>query len=198
MQAAASLTQQLRAYSAGDRNMAEAILLEVFPKLHQIAASHLQNERYCAPVSPTELINDVWVRHLHKGGWSIESRQHFYSIAGQAMRRVLVDYARSRLALKRGGFDEPLSLDVAAYAEPVDTERAEQVVEIGLLMEKLALAHPKSARIVDLHYFAGFSLEEIAQITGLSPRQIRHLWTKGRDWLRDRMTEPADRARSAP
>lgn len=61
-------------------------------------------------------------------------------------------------------------------------------------MEKLAAAHPESSRIVDLHYFAGFSFEEIAQITAMSPRRIRHLWVKGRDWLRDRMTPRADRA----
>lgn len=175
--------------------MAEAILREVFPKLRQIAARHLKKEHSPAPVSPTELINEVWLRHLHKGGWQIENRQHFYAIAGCAMRRVLVEFARNRLALKRGGRQETLALDGGEAAEPVDAERAEQIVEIGLLMEKLALDHPESSRIVDLHYFAGFTFDEIAQITGMSPRRIRHLWVKGRDWLRDRMTPPADRAR---
>lgn len=193
MEGAGLLTEQLRAFSAGDRNMAEAILREVFPKLHQIAARHLRKERYVAPVSPTELINEVWLRHLHRGGWRIENREHFYFIAGCAMRQVLVDYARKRLALKRGGPEGSLATGNPA-PEPVDPECAEQIIEIGLLMEKLSRAHPKSARIVDLHYFAGFSFEEIAQISGLSQRQIRHLWVKGRDWLRDRMTPPADRA----
>lgn len=110
MQAAGLLTEQLRAFSAGDRSVAEAILREVFPKLRQIAARHLQKERSPAPVSPTELINEVWLRHLHKGGWRIESREHFYAIAGCAMRRVLVEFARNRLALKRGGRQETLAL----------------------------------------------------------------------------------------
>jgi RNA polymerase sigma-70 factor, ECF subfamily len=195
MQAAGLLTKQLRAFSAGDRNMAEAILREVLPKLHQIAARHLQKERRPAPVSPTELINEVWLRHLHKGGWRVENREHFYAIAGCAMRRVLVEFARNRLALKRGGRRENVALDEGAVAEIVDAESAGQIVEIGLLMEKLALAHPESSRIVDLHYFAGFSFDEIAPITGMSPRRIRHLWVKGRDWLRDRMTPRADHAR---
>lgn len=195
MQAAGLLTQQLRAFSAGDRNVAEAILREVFPKLRQIAARHLQKERAPAPVSPTELINEVWLRHLHKGGWRVENRQHFYAIAACAMRRVLVELARNRLARKRGGHYETLALDGPSAAEPADAQSAAQIVEIGLLMDKLALAHPESARIVDLHYFAGFSFEEIVPITGLTPRQIRHLWVKGRDWLRDRMTPRADRAR---
>jgi RNA polymerase sigma factor (TIGR02999 family) len=185
MGATASLTEQLQAFSAGDRTVAEALLREILPKLHQIAVRHLQQERYLAPVSPTELINEVWLRHMHKGGWQIRDREHFYAIAGCAMRRVLVDFARSRLALKRGAAAMAASLEESR--EPVDTGSAEQIVEIGLLMEKLGQKHPASMRIVDLHYFAGFSFEEIAEITGLSPRQVRHQWNKGRDWLKDRM-----------
>ena len=186
MAAAASLTEQLQAFSAGDRAVAESVLREILPKLHQIAVRHLQKERYLAPVSPTELINEVWLRHMHKGGWQIRDREHFYAIAGCAMRQVLVDFARSRLALKRGAAERAAVFD-ETVPEPVDTGSAEQIVEIGLLMEKLGRKHPASVRIVDLHYFAGFSFEEIAEITGLSPRQVRHLWNKGRDWLKDRM-----------
>jgi RNA polymerase sigma-70 factor, ECF subfamily len=194
MEVPVSLTEQLQAFSAGDRKAAEAVLREILPKLHELAVRHLRKERYVAPVSPTELINEVWLRHIHKGGWNIQNREHFYAIAGRAMRRVLVDFARSRLALKRGGMDPAGPLDAA---EPVDTQNAEQIVEIGLLMEKLAKSQPKTSRIVDLHYFAGFSFEEIAEITGLSQRQIRHLWAKGRDWLKGRMTPLPDRALAA-
>jgi RNA polymerase sigma-70 factor (ECF subfamily) len=196
MQAAGSLTAQLQAFSAGDREAAEAILREILPKLHQLAVRHLQRERYLAPVSPTELINEVWLRHMHKGGWQVRNREHFYAIAGCAMRRVLVDFARDRLALKRGAMQGTVMLD-ASVAGPVDTQSAEQIVEIGLLMEKLGKAQPKTLRVVDLHYFAGFSFDEIAEITGLSARQVRHIWAKGRDWLKDRMTPGSDRGRLA-
>lgn len=187
MQSTGSLTEQLQAFSAGDRETAEAVLREILPKLHQLAVRHLRKERYVAPVSPTELINEVWLRHMHKGGWQIRNREHFYAIAGRAMRRVLVDFARHRLALKRGAPAAAFPDDLEA-AGPVETESAEQIVEIGLLMEKLGEAQPKTLHIVDLHYFAGFTFEEIAEITGLSQRQVRHLWNKGRDWLKDRMT----------
>ena len=193
MAAALTLTEQLRAFSAGDREAAETVLREILPKLHQIAVRHLRNERYMAPVSPTELINEVWLRHIHKGGWQIRNREHFYGIAGCAMRRVLVDYARSRLALKRGASNGAIFVDHSAAAETPDTQNAEQIVEIGLLMEKLGQSQPKTLLVVDLHYFAGFSFEEIAEITGFSPRQVRHLWVKGRDWLKDRMRPPSDR-----
>ena len=197
MDPAISLTEQLQAFSRGDREMAEAILREVLPKLHQLAVRHLRRERYLAPVSPTELINEVWLRHMHKGGWHIRSRDHFYAIAGCAMRRVLVDFARTRLALKRGAFDVPVLLDQAADEQP-DPASASQIVEIGLLMEKMGKARPEAVQVVDMHYFAGFSLEEISEITGLSLRQVRHRWEKGRDWLKDHMMPRKDRAQSVP
>jgi RNA polymerase sigma factor (TIGR02999 family) len=157
---------------------------------------HVRRERYIAPVSPTELIHEVWLRHMHKGGWRIKNREHFYAIAGCAMRRVLVDFARSRMALKRGAFDSPVPLDEAAASERPDPAGASQIVEIGLLMEQMAIAHPEAVQVVDMHYFAGFSLEEIAEITGLSLRQVRHRWEKGRDWLKNSLMPRKDRAQS--
>jgi RNA polymerase sigma factor (TIGR02999 family) len=198
MHPAISLTEQLQAFSGGDREMAEAILREILPKLHQLAVRHLRKERYLAPVSPTELINEVWLRHMHKGGWHIKSRDHFYAIAGCAMRRVLVDFARTRLALKRGAFDPPVLLDETAADDHPDPASASQIVEIGLLMEKMGKARPDAVQVVDMHYFAGFSLEEISEITGLSVRQVRHRWEKGRDWLKDQMMPRKGGARSVP
>ena len=96
-----SLTELLQRYSKGDREVAEVVLREVLPKLHQIAIRELRRERYVAPLSPTELINEVWLRSLRKGGWQVNSRDHFYAIASVAMRRVLVDFARNRLAQRR-------------------------------------------------------------------------------------------------
>ena len=193
MHPAISLTEQLQAFSRGDREMAEAILREILPKLHQSAVRHLRKERYLAPVSPTELINEVWLRHIHKGGWNIRNREHFYAIAGCAMRRVLVDFARSRLALKRGAAGLPIYLDEAAAAEQPDPAGASQIVEIGLLMEKMGQARPECVQVVDMHYFAGFSLEEISEVTGLSLRQVRHRWEKGRDWLKDELSPRKNR-----
>jgi len=190
-----SLTDQLRAFSAGDRNAAEAVLREILPKLHELAVRYVRKERYFAPVSPTELIQEVWLRHIHNGGWKIKDREHFYAIAGCAMRRVLVDLARNRLALKRGALEGAPPVNQSFAGEVAVMDKPEQIVEIGLLMERLGQAHPKSLPIVDMHYFAGFSFEEIAEIKGLTPRQVRHLWIKGRDWLKDRMA-PQDRAQS--
>jgi RNA polymerase sigma factor (TIGR02999 family) len=163
------------------------LLREVLPKLHQIAIRELRRERYVAPLSPTELINEVWLRSLRKGGWHINSRQHFYAIAALAMRRVLVDFARNRLAQRRGDGETPDSLEGNASLKATDSSDPESIVRIGLLMDQLEQANREAARVVDMHYFAGFTLEEIAKITGLTFRQVRHLWEKGRDWLKDRL-----------
>lgn len=182
-----SLTQQLQSFSGGDREMAEEVLREVLPKLHQIAVRELRRERYVAPLSPTELINEVWLRNLRKGGWQINSREHFYAIAAVAMRRVLIDFARNRMAQRRGDGEAPESLDAGAPLRSADKTNAESIVQVGLLMDQLERANPEAARVVDMHYFAGFTLQEIAQISGFTFRQVRHLWEKGRDWLKDRL-----------
>src|SRR5579862_9149467 len=167
-----SLTQQLQSYSGGDRAIAEAVLREVLPRLHQIAVRELRRERYVAPLSPTELINEVWLRNLRKGGWQINSREHFYAIAALAMRRVLIDFARNRLAQRRGDGETPDSLEADSSLGSSGKTDPESIVQIGMLMDQLERANPEAARVVDMHYFAGFTLEEIAQITGLTFRQV--------------------------
>lgn len=191
-----SLTERLRAFSAGDREAADAALREIYPKLRQIAALRVHKEGRQPPLTPTELINEVWLRHLRKGGWRIDSREDFYAIVSCAMRHVLVDLARGRLAQKRGGIDGSRPLE--PWDEPVDGSGAEQIVEIGLLMEKLGQVQPRLLPIVDMHYFGGFSFEEIAAITGLSERQVRHLWTKARNWLKNCLSHSSNRGRSGP
>lgn len=184
MDAEVSLTERLRSFSGGDRDIAEAVLRQVLPKLHQIAIRELRRERYVAPLSPTELIHEVWLRNLGKGGWQINGREHFYAIAALAMRRVLVDFARQRLAQRRDDGGKTTSLDENVSQLRGDSSDLESVVQIGMLMEQLEKFHPQAARAVDLHYFAGFTLQEIAEISGLSLKQARHLWEKGRDWLK--------------
>lgn len=167
--------------------MAEAVLREVLPKLHQIAARELRRERYFAPLSKTELIHEVWIRSLSKGGWKVTSRQHFYAIAALAMRRVLVDFARNRLTQRRGEGQVPESLDNFAMNRIAETSDLESMIRIGSLMDQLEKANLEAARVVDMHYFTGFTFEEIADVTELTVKQVRHRWKKGQDWLKDRL-----------
>src|SRR5450755_3636153 len=106
-----SLTERLNLFMQGNQSVVDALLREVMPKLHQIAVRELKRERYMAPLSKTELIHEVWLSTLSKGGWQIHDQGHFYALASLAMRRVLVDLARRRLAACRGGGEAVLPLD---------------------------------------------------------------------------------------
>ena len=178
------LTAQLRRCSAGDRDIAEAVLAEVLPELHKIAVQALRRERYIAPLDPTELINEVWIRNFSRSGWQVESRNHFFAIAAQAMRWVLVDNARHRLAQRRKDAQGAVSLDEVSGITLSTGAELDEIVRIGELMEKLEKHDRVAARIFDLHYFAGFSLDRIAELTGLTLRQVRSRWVKARDWLK--------------
>jgi RNA polymerase sigma factor (TIGR02999 family) len=179
-----SLTERLQLFMQGDSAVVEALLHEVLPKLHQIAIRELKRERYVAPLSKTELIHEVWLGSLSKGGWQIRDQGHFYALASLAMRRVLVDLARKRLAVRRGAGETTLSLDESGSLLGTSARDAQQIVEIGILMERLEAKDPDAARMVDMHYFSGFTLEEIASETGLTIRQVRSRWEKGLKWLK--------------
>jgi RNA polymerase sigma factor (TIGR02999 family) len=187
MHASLSLTERLRRYAAGDRNIADAVFREVRPRLREVAFALLQRERFNAPYCPSELINEAWLKSLRHGGWQIHDRGHFYAIAALVMRQVLGDAARNRLAQRRGGGKVVASLDDLPHNLHPATRNDEEVVAVDLLLAKLDKKAPELARVVDLHYCVGFSLEEIAEITGLTFRQVRHRWEKGRDWLKDRV-----------
>jgi RNA polymerase sigma factor (TIGR02999 family) len=180
----ASLTERLNLFMEGNNSVVDALLREVLPKLHEIAVRELKRERYMAPLSKTELIHEVWLSSLSKGGWRINDQGHFYALASLAMRRVLVDMARKRLAARRGAGETTLALDESPALLGPAVRDAQQIVEIGLLMERLEARHPDAARMVDMHYFSGFTLDEIAQETGLTVRQVRSRWEKGMKWLK--------------
>jgi RNA polymerase sigma factor (TIGR02999 family) len=177
-----TLTQRLRAYFEGDPGNVDALLREILPKLREVAARELHRERHQAPVSPTELIHEIWLRNLSKAGWTIRDRGHFYAIASLAMRRVLTDMARKRLTERRNG-EEPMPANASSLMNATERD-ARKIVEIGILMDRLDEAFPDSARVVDMHYFAGFTFKEIAETNNLTVRQVRLRWEKGIKWLK--------------
>jgi len=187
MAAQASVTERLRLFMAGDATCAEALVSELSPKLREIASGWLRRERYQAPLRPTELIQEFWVSSLASGGWRIENRDHFYALAGRVMRNRLVDLARRRLAERRGGQTGAISLDASSIRRGPSVQDASRIIEIGILMKQLESELPLSAKVVDLHYFAGFTLREIAEETGLTFKQVRGFWDDGHQWLRRKL-----------
>jgi len=169
--------------------VADALFREIWPTLHQLAVRQLSRERFVAPVSPTELINELWLRNLNRGGWKIASREHFYAIVAVAMRRVLIDLARQRLALIRGAGQIPLSVEDGHAATISSEHDLEQIVSIGVLMDRLQKKDPLRALIADMYYFAGYTFEEIAQTTGMTVRQISYRWNQTEKWLKKRLSD---------
>ncbi len=184
-----SLTAQLQRFSDGDREVAEDLARQILPELHRVAVRQLGKEFSMAPYTATELINEYWLRMLSKGGWKLESRAHFYAIAGLVMRRVLIDSARNRDARRRGNGLASYSLDDFRLHKHMSQDDS-SLIELGLLMEQLEKEHMEWARVADMHYFAGFTLEEIALQTGLSLKQVRYRWMKAQNWLKDRLSGP--------
>jgi RNA polymerase sigma factor (TIGR02999 family) len=180
----ASLTKRLQLFMQGDTATADALLREVLPKLRDIALRELRLERYVAPLCETELISELWVSHLSKGGWQIRDQGHFYALASLAMRRILIDLARKRLAIRRGAGETNLPLDESRVPLRSSMQDTLQIVEIGILMERLEARDSDAARMVDMHYFTGFTLEEIARETGLTLKQVRSRWERGMKWLK--------------
>jgi len=179
-----SLTKRLREYFGGNAENIDALLREVLPKLRQIAARELQREQIYAPVSPTELIHEIWLRNLSRASWTIRDQGHFYAIASLAMRRVLTDMARKRLADRRKGEETSLSTKEFEAVNASDRD-AGQIAEIGMAMDRLEKELPDSARVIDMHYFAGFTFVEIAATNKLTVRQVRLRWEKGIKWLKN-------------
>jgi RNA polymerase sigma factor (TIGR02999 family) len=180
----ATLTERLQLFMRGDAAVVDDLLVEVLPHLHEIAIRELRRERFREPLSKTELIHEVWVSSLSKGGWEVRDQGHFYALTSLAMRRVLVDLARKRLAARRGGGESMASLEESGARTTSLMGDAQQIVEIGILMDRLDNMDPAAARIVDMHYFSGFTLEEIAVKTGLTLKQARSRWERGRNWLK--------------
>jgi RNA polymerase sigma factor (TIGR02999 family) len=184
--AAGDVTGLLRLWSAGDELAFEQLVPLVYDELHRMALRYLTGERSTVSLQATALVNEVCLRLL---GWDEvrwQNRGHFFGVSAQMMRRVLVDIARRRRANRRGAraVHVPLDgIDVAA-AEP-DAD----LVAIDDALERLAVEDPRKARVVELRFFGGLSMEETAQALGISLRTAHTDWAFARAWLYRALTE---------
>jgi RNA polymerase sigma factor (TIGR02999 family) len=187
MTSSISLTAQLRLYSEGFRDLGDSIFEEILPRLRQIATWKLANGKGGAAITPNDLVDEAWLTRLHKGNWKIESREHFFGIAGKAMQQALIDLARKEMAERRGGEAAHVSFEeLSPKHQPVEAD-AEQVIAIGMLLDRLTKEDPMTALVVREHHVSGFELHEIAKGSGLSLRQVRYRWQKGKTWLATRL-----------
>ena len=183
-----SLTGLLVKWSEGDKGVLNQLLPAVYDELHRMAARYLRRERPNHTLQPTALINEAYLRLVDQDSVTWENRAHFFGIAAQVMRRILVDHARGHHAAKRGGSVIKLPLDEAIHGSP----KQEEVdwITLDSALNRLAHLDPEQSRLVELRYFGGLTIEETAQVMGISPATVKRKWTISRAWLRREISRP--------
>jgi RNA polymerase sigma-70 factor, ECF subfamily len=182
------VTILLHQASHGDRSAADALMRILDKELRKIAGIHMRRERADHTLQPTAVVNEAFIRLVGSGEQEWHDRQHFLAVASRVMRRLLVDYARRPNA-------PVIPLDHAnAAVGPVSA----QMLDIHVALEEFEAIAPRQARLVELHFFGGLSLEEAAAILGIAPRTADKDWALARAWLRKRLSENKHKANRQP
>lgn len=179
-------TQFVNQVSNGDRAAAEQLLPLVYDELKRLAASYLKKESPGHSLQPTALVHEAFLRLVDQSQVNYRGETHFFALGAQAMRRVLVDHARSRNRLRRGG--DRIRIE---FQEDSVLSRTcdEDILVIDDLLSRLAELDSRQAGIVELRFFGGLKVEEVAEALGLSKRTIEAEWTMARAWLRSQLSE---------
>lgn len=174
----------LESMGKGDLEAAEQLLPLVYDELRRIAAYKMAQESPGNTLQPTALVNEAWLRLVGGNQLNIQSRAQFFSVCAEAMRRILVEAARRRRALKRGGTLERAEFNESevAFGGPTD-----EVIAVDDALEQLSKEDPTATELVKLRYFVGMNMNEAADALGLSLRSAERLWTFARAWLRRRI-----------
>jgi RNA polymerase sigma factor (TIGR02999 family) len=175
------VTQLLERYEPGDRAATEKLFADVYSELRAIAAGYLRRERKNHTLRPTALVHEVYLKLVDQTRVGWRSQAHFLATAAQAMRRILVDHARRRAATKRGGARHRIALDDNLA---IESERDEDVLELDAALAKLTKLDQRQAHMIELRFFGGLSIDEVAKVTGISKRSVEREWTMVRAWLR--------------
>jgi len=182
----AEITQWLVASKEGDTAALEKLLPLVYDELHRQALGFFSRERPGHTLQPTALVNDVYLRLVGQHDVSWKNRAQFFGVAAQMMRRILVSHARARRAGKRGGGEQRITLQEGLAAAP---ERDVNLLAVDEALTKLEAIDPEKSRMVELRFFSGMSVEETAEVMGVSPRTIDRQWQTAKAWLYREISE---------
>jgi len=177
------VTLLLRAMQSGDPTASEKLLPLVYKELHRLAESYMRRERGDHTLQPTALINETYLR-LTGDTIHWQNRAHFIGVAANIMRRVLVDHARAHKAGMRGGHLQRVELEEGIA---ISKERSSEMLVLDDALNELEKVNPRQAKVVELRYFAGLSLEEVAATLKMGPRSVEREWASARVWLFERM-----------
>jgi RNA polymerase sigma factor (TIGR02999 family) len=176
----AEITRLLRAWGEGDAAALEGLTPLVYAELRKMAKGAMRREKPGNSLQPTALVNEAYLRLVDIGEVRWQDRAHFFAVAAQMMRRILVDAARARSAGKRGGGAPHLNLDESIDAMP---ERGSQLVALDDALEALAKLDPRKARVIEMRFFGGLTVEETAEVLKISAESVMRDWKMARAWL---------------
>lgn len=179
------ITKLLHRWREGDNEAFDEVAEYVYADLRRRAAAYMNNERPDHSMQTTGLVHEAFIKLIDKQQIDWQDRNHFYAVAAQTMRRILVDYARTRTRNKRGGNNEDLPLDDARQAS--SRESGVDLVALNEALGRLAAFDERQAQIVELKYFGGMTLDETAEVVGVSRVTVRRDWQIARAWLRSQL-----------
>jgi RNA polymerase sigma factor (TIGR02999 family) len=174
------VTALLGELGKGNAEAGSALIPLVYEELRRIAGACMRRERSDHTLQATALVHEAYVKLLDQHSVDWQSRAHFFGIAAQVMRRVLIDYARGHVRDKRGGGIQPVPLDEALVFSP---ERSDEFLELDRALDRLAGHDPRLAKIVELRFFGGLTVEEAAEVLGVSPVTVKRDWALAKAWL---------------
>jgi len=175
------ITQMLKQWSEGNQQVLDQLLPLVYEELRRQASRYLRREREGHTLQTTALINEAYLKLIDQKNVDWQNRSHFFAIAAQAMRRILVDYARERHREKRGGAAENLPIEEAAFV--VSNEKSVDLIALDEALTRLSRFDARQARVVELRYFSGLSIDETAEVLNVSNVTVRRDWNLAKAWL---------------
>lgn len=185
------VTQLLTAWTNGDQAARDQLMSVVYEELHRLARRHMRKESPGHTLQTSALVNEAFLRLVGQRNVHWQNRAHFFGIAAQMMRRILVDHARTRSSAKRGQGERALSLDDGLI---VSEERSAEVVAVHEALEQLAKFDARKSQIVELRFFGGLSIDETAEVLGVSPGTVMADWTVAKAWLRREISPAAEKS----
>lgn len=181
----AEITQLLAHLKDGDEAAASKLMPLVYDELRALAARHLRSERVNHTLQPTALVHEAYLKLIDQTRVNWQGRTHFFAVGAQIIRRILVDHARQRKRRKRGGGAARVTLDDAVALAP---QRDEEILALDEALEKLAKLDARQAQVVELRFFGGLSVKEVAEQLKVSTRTVEGDWTMARAWLLRELT----------
>jgi RNA polymerase sigma-70 factor, ECF subfamily len=181
-----NVTTLLRAWANGDQSALDELTPLVYDKLHRLAHSYMSREQDGHTLQTTALINEVYLRLVDLRGVRWEDRAHFFAVSAQIMRRILVDFARSRVSQKRGGGAFAMSLD---EAPSLSREPDNDVVALDIALQALASVDERKSKVVEMRFFGGLSVDETAEVLHVSNDTVLRDWKFAKSWLLREMTQ---------